>query len=238
MKYILILIVLIALAILGFVLWQPSGTETFVPVDERAQADQEEQAEVAGVPGRSVVSDGEYQVVTDESRLEWAGQKPFIDGYVNTGTLRVSEGTIAVAGDQATGSFTIDMNSLSVRETQAKPGAESLLEEHLKGERWFDIATYPTATFVIASVTPREDSDTTYIYDVYGSLTMKGETDDISFPALIYADETGALLAEASLEIDRTKWGITAGSGSFFDDLADNAIDDMIALSFTLKAVQ
>jgi polyisoprenoid-binding protein YceI len=239
MKYIIIVVILIVLAGLSFVLWRPDNTDTFVPVDERVETGQDTEAtEGVEQANRSVVSDGGYNVVVEESSVEWAGQKPFIDGYVNTGTLGIGEGSIMVEGNQATGSFTIDMNTLRVSETQAKPGSESLLEGHLKGERWFDVATYPTATFAISSVTPREDSDTTYIYDVFGSLTMKGETEDISFPARIFADEGGVLVAEASLEIDRTRWGITAGSGSFFDGLADNVVDDMIALSFVVRATQ
>jgi hypothetical protein len=56
------------------------------------------------------------------------------------------------------------------------------------------------------------------------------------FPARVYQNALGQLVAEAGLEFDRTLWGITAGSGSFFDNLADNVIDDMVVLSFLLIA--
>ncbi len=130
----------------------------------------------------------------------------------------------------------MDMNTLTVSETRAKPGREDALTGQLKGERWFDVATYPTATFTILEVTPRADSDTTFMYDVRGELTMRGETGSLEFPATIYTGSDGRVHAEADFEFDRTRWGLTFGSGSFFTDLADNVIDDMVALSFDLVA--
>ncbi len=183
-----------------------------------------------------VVTDGAYTVVATESVVNWSGKKPLLEGYTNNGTLGVTEGTITVLGDTATGEFVIDMNTLDVGLTAKKPGQEGKLEEHLKGERWFNVEAYPNAGFKITSVTERADSATTFAYDITGDLTMKDQTHEVTFPATIYTNAEGQLVAEASTEIDRTKWGITAGSGSFFDDLADNVIDDMIALSFVLVA--
>lgn len=185
---------------------------------------------------RTVVTEGEYVVQADQSNVTWAGKKPLIDGYVNSGAIAVTVGSISVGTETATGEFTVDMNTLSVSDTPTKPGQESALEGHLKSEGWFDVATYPEATFVITEVRPRGDSDTTFTYDVTGELTMKGVTDTLSFPATIYQEADGSVHASANFEFDRTKWGITAGSGSFFDNLADNVIDDMVALSFELVA--
>lgn len=188
-------------------------------------------------PGaKTVVADGSYSIVPEESSVAWAGKKPLIEGYINEGSMAVSSGTITVLNKTAAGSFTIDMNTLSVSKTPTKPGQEGALEGHLKGERWFNVATFPTATFQITSVTERADSETSFTYDVEGNLTMKGQTHPLSFPATIYADEAGNVHAKASTEINRTTWGITSGSASFFDNLADNVIDDMVALSFHVVA--
>ncbi len=183
-----------------------------------------------------IVADGSYNVNAQSSIVRWAGKKPLISGYTNSGTIAVSDGTITVANDTATGNFTIDMNTLDVGLTAKKPGQEGTLEGHLKSDKWFDVATYPTASFVITNVAKRADSDESHIYNVTGDLTMKGVTNEISFPAEIYQTPAGEVRAIAATEIDRTKWGITAGSGSFFDDLADNVIDDMIAISFDIVA--
>lgn len=178
---------------------------------------------------------GSYTVVATESTISWSAQKPLIEGYINSGTIEVSKGTMTIEETTASGSFSMDMNTLDVGLTAKKPGSEGKLEEHLKGERFFDVATYPSATFEITSVTARSDSDTTATYDIQGNLTMKGKTNVVAFPAKIFLAD-GTLHAEASLEIDRTKWGITAGSGNFFEGLGDNLIDDMVALSFVIIA--
>ncbi len=194
------------------------------------------QADSTAVSSRSVVTPGQYKVNIEKSTVKWSGQKPLISGYINDGSLALNAGDIVVTPESASGTFTIDMNTLSVSNTPTKPGSETKLEEHLKSERWFNVTEFPTAIFRIVSIAPQADSDTTFNYDVTGELTMKGVTKPLTFPATIFTDDTGAVVAEASLEFDRTAWGITAGSASFFDNLADNAINDMVALSFVLVA--
>lgn len=185
--------------------------------------------------GMSVVPEGEYTVVPTESRFTWEAKKPLIEGYINSGTIALKEGMIEVGTSTAMGDFTVDMTTLKVGLTATKPGKESALEAHLKSKDFFEVEKYPATTFVITSVTPMSDSSTTFVYTVTGDLTMKGKKNPITFPAKIYLKE-GKLHADATVEVDRTKWGITYGSGSFFDNLADNAISDTFALTFALVA--
>lgn len=239
MKLILGVIAVVVIGAVGYVMWSPSNTEELSNLNQEqevAKQDTNTETEVAGT--KSVVTDGTYTVRAEESTVSWAGKKPLIEGYVNSGRIGLKDGSITVANDTATGDFTVDMNTLTVSNTAKKPGQESKLEGHLKSGGWFDVETYPTATFKITKVTPRADSDTTFVYDVSGDLTMKDKTNPISFPATINLDEAGLLHAKASFEIDRTKWGLTFGSDTFFDNLADNAISDMVALSFNLVAAK
>lgn len=239
MKVILGIGAVVIIGLAAVLLLTPETEEAVVVEEDSVDATEAVTEDVSETASdRAVVSDGTYEVLAAESVVNWAGQKPLIEGYINSGSIAVTSGTIAVAGDEATGSFTLDMNTLSVSGTPAKPGAESALESHLKGERWFDVARFPEASFSITSVTPQADSDTTFVYDVTGELTLKGVTDTLTFPATIYTDEAGLLHAEADFEFDRTIWGVTASSGSFFDGLADNAVADMVALSFSLIAEQ
>jgi polyisoprenoid-binding protein YceI len=73
------------------------------------------------------------------------------------------------------------------------------------------------------------------MYLVRGKLTIKGITNDIEFPAAIYMQK-GELHAKATFDLDRTKWDIRYGSNKFFDNLANNVIDDMFTVSFDLTA--
>jgi polyisoprenoid-binding protein YceI len=207
-----------------------AGEETSTGTDE-AQEDVEAE--------RAVVSPGTYAVDVIASEFRWAGQKPFIDGYINSGTIDLTEGAITVvSGSEASGSFTLDMNTVEVGLTAAKPGSEGVLEEHLKGKQFFSVATYPTATFMITSVAPMQTADAPFRYEVAGDLTLRGVTQEIIFPADIYQTADGILHADAETEIDRTSFGITLGSGNFFENLGDNLIADEVALAFALVAVR
>lgn len=226
MRTVIVLVVLLALIGAGFVFWKPADVPQ--TVEEKSQVAQERKSKG--------VTDGSYAVVAEKSTMNWSAKKPLIEGYVNSGTIAVKEGLITVAGDAKTATFVIDMTTIHVGLTAKKPGQEGKLEEHLKGERWFDVANHPNASFNITKVTPRADSATTFVYDVTGNLTLKGQTHELTMPATIFMDASGQLHAQSSFEFDRTKWGVTAGSASFFDSLADNAVSDMVAMSFDVVA--
>lgn len=237
MKTILTIVgITIAIVLLLFVVSKKDESMQSESQATQTDTSQQNKTTPASSEERFEVTEGTYDVQSDQSTVLWSGKKPLIDGYINSGSLGLSSGTIVVADTDATGEFTIDMDTLSVTETAKKPGQENALEGHLKSDRWFDVATYPTASFAIKEVSPRQDSVSTFVYDVRGDLTMKGQTHELIFPATIFLDQNGMLHAQASFEFDRTKWGITSGSGSFFDNLADNVIDDMVALSFSLVA--
>ena len=52
----------------------------------------------------------------------------------------------------------------------------------------------------------------------------------------LWANEQAALPDVGEVEIDRTKFGIKYGSGSFFDDLGDRAIYDNFKIKFKIAA--
>jgi polyisoprenoid-binding protein YceI len=237
MKNIILIISVLLLIAVAATLWaQFNGSQT---TDKNLTNEQTMNTEDNSVSqDNTVVTDGTYTVIEEQSSVRWAGKKPLLDGYVNSGSIAVDSGVISVSDNTATGTFTIDMTTLSVSETPTKPGKESALEGHLQGSGWFDVETYPTAQFEIVEVTEQPNSAQTFVYDVRGNLTMKGQTHEITFPATIYLDSEGLLHAQADTEFDRTVWGITAGSGSFFDNLADNVVADEVALSFELVAQQ
>lgn len=234
MKLIFGIIAVFIIGAIGFITWSPKTAPTNDPIESPTVKTEDNKENT--IAQQSVVTEGKYIVQAEKSKVNWAGKKPLIEGYINRGSIGVKAGTVSVEPDTVSADFTIDMKTLSVSDTPTKPGKETTLAEHLQGERWFDVAKFPEATFSISKVTPRADSKTTFIYDVEGDLTMKGVAGKLQFPATIFEDADGLLKASADFEFDRTKWGITSGSGSFFDNLANNVIDDMVALSFTLVA--
>lgn len=240
MKFLLVLGAIVIIGGAWFV-WGGNSTrsgETSQPMTQTQSPESTTPAkEVAPIDVTQPIPAGTYTINTAKSVVNWAAKKPLIDGYINSGTIGMTAGTVTVAAGKTTGSFTMDMNTLDVGLTAKKPGQEGKLEEHLKSDRFFDVAKFPTATFVITTVTPVATPTAELTHTLTGDLTMKGQKHAVTFPAVVYV-ENGVLKAKATTDIDRTKWGITAGSKNFFDSLGDNMIDDLVGLSITLEATK
>lgn len=160
-------------------------------------------------------------VKASESSIVWTGKK--ILGS-HTGTIALKEGYLEMDGDQLTGGmFVVDMTTINV--TDLEGDSKGQLEGHLRSDDFFGISNHPTATLVI-----KEASKSGSTYDVSGEITIKGTTEPISFEL-----EMGETAAITTLKIDRTKFGIRYGSGSFFDGLGDKTISDKFTLDVSLK---
>ncbi len=162
------------------------------------------------------------KMTVKESTITWVGRK--VTGK-HSGTVQLKEGYLEMDGDRiAGGEFVIDMTSLQVTDLQAGKGKEKL-EGHLSSDDFFGVSDHPTATLVIAG-----SSKTGNSYKVEGSITIKGVTQPISFTL----NKNGNTVS-TKVSIDRTKFGIKYGSGSFFDNLGDKAIKDKFDIDATFK---
>ena len=72
-------------------------------------------------------------------------------------------------------------------------------------------------------------------YTVAGDHTIKGQTHPISFPANIVITKK-MVKATGKVTIDRTLYGIKYGSGSFFDNLGDKAINNEFSMDIQFVA--
>jgi polyisoprenoid-binding protein YceI len=170
-----------------------------------------------------------YKVDTQQSKLVWTGKK--VTGE-HTGLAPISSGSLLLVGDRLkSGTFEVNLKALAVTDlTDADKNAK--LVGHLKNDDFFGVEKYPTARFVITSITQTGIGK----YDVEGKLTIKGITNDIKFPAQIKT-ENNRLTATANVTVDRTKYGISYGSKSFFETIGDKAIYDDFTLDITLVAI-
>ncbi len=170
----------------------------------------------------AVLTDGTYELVVAESAVTWEASKKLVDTTHN-GTVDVSSGRVVVEGGQIVGgTLTVDM--VTITDLDLEAGMKEKLEGHLKSTDFFDVATYPAATFTISSV---EGSVVT------GIMTIKGIDREISFEATIES-EGAEVGMEATLELDRTLWDVRYGSDTFFDELGDAVINDMFILNLDL----
>lgn len=145
---------------------------------------------------------------------------------LNTGTLTVKEGHVM------SGSFTVNMNSLSMDE----PGEmfQDKLRGHLLSADFFDAAANPEAKFEITgseAYTPTT-SDSSVVAGantkISGNLTLKGITKNVSFPAKVDVTETG-VTAVANFDIDRTQWKM------HYNDDKESAKDKFIAHEVNIR---
>lgn len=162
------------------------------------------------------------EIKASESTINWTGKK--VTGS-HQGTLSFSDGYLVFDGDKITGGeFTVDMTSLKVTDLEAGKGKEKL-EGHLNSDDFFGVKNHPTAKLVVKKAKKNGNS-----YKVAGDLTIKGKTNPIQFDLKV-----DNATATTNLEVDRTKYDIKYGSGSFFDNLGDKAIYDDFELDIVLK---
>lgn len=164
----------------------------------------------------------EKTINTKNSSITWTGKKVLGS---HTGTIMLKNGVLEMDADKVTGgSFTVDMTTINVTDLKAGEGKEKL-EGHLQSDDFFGVNNYPEATLVFTNVQKMAGG-----YEVDADLTIKGITEPVSFELL---DNNGTM--STSLKVDRTKYNVRYGSGSFFDSLGDNTISDNFKLDVVLK---
>ena len=163
------------------------------------------------------------------STLAWYGSKITGDGH--EGFIKLKSGELIIEdGKLKGGNFVIDMNSITNTDIGSETYSQKLVD-HLKSADFFDTENFPETTFKITSYTEKGNNK----YDVKGNLTLKGKTNEISFPATVIVKENTAT-AEALITFDRSRFDVRYGSDNFFDNLGNKAISNEIALTVMLHA--
>jgi polyisoprenoid-binding protein YceI len=170
-----------------------------------------------------------YSVDTKSTSAGWVAKK--VTGQHN-GKLSVANGSVVTNGTTITGgTFEFDMKSITCDDLTDKEWNDKLIG-HLKSDDFFSIDKFATAKFEVTKVVAKKDSD----YDVTGKLTIKGITNEITFPAKIKMDAK-KMVVLATIMVNRTKFDIKYGSASFFESLGDKAINDDFELDVNLVAI-
>ncbi len=169
-----------------------------------------------------------YKISTTESVIDWTGRKVTGAHY---GTVNLANGELFIDNGRLTGgSFEADMNSLKVLDiTDAEMNGK--LTGHLKSDDFFSVEKSPNARLEITGVKPGAGDK----YEVTANLTIKGITNPITFPANITLSGN-KVIAEATLDIDRTLYDMKFRSGKFFENLGDKLISDIFSLKVKLSA--
>ena len=161
------------------------------------------------------------------SVITWKGTKP--TGSHN-GTVALKSGNLIIENGKLTkGIFVVDINTITNLDMKGSNRATKL-EGHLKSTDFFDIAVYPTSKFVITSV---EEKDTKIA--VTGNLQIKDVTKSITILATISTQDGITTFKSDPFTINRADFNVKYKSKSFFKNLKDKFVDDLVEISFEVK---
>lgn len=166
----------------------------------------------------SLGTEATYSVDTATSNILWEGQ--MLKMHKHFGNLKISEGSITVKGLQVTGG-TFTANMKSIVPTDSGYNAEhpkEYLVGHLSGADFFAVDTFPTAKFVIKSVTGNTAT---------GDLTLRGKTNEETVTDIV-VDTVGGVKATGKLVFNRQKYNVA------YKAAKDMVLSDDIKLEVTL----
>ena len=165
----------------------------------------------------------EQTVATTDYALSADSSIGFVGAKVtgsHDGGFNSFEGKVSVAGGAAAGSsveVVIDTTSLW--------SDNDNLTNHLKSADFFDVETYPTATFKSTAIDANDDGSHT----VTGNLELHGVTKQISFPAEIVVSDLG-FTALAEFSINRMDFDIK------YAGKPDDLIRDEVLIKLDLRS--
>lgn len=180
-----------------------------------------------------ILEDRSYRVDTNQSIIEWTGRNPKTSHF---GNLKIAAGELAVKDGIITGTFDIDMNSITNINLEGDE-LQPVLIAHLKSDDFFLTKVFPTAKFKILSSTPvKEPFLSVPNHKINGTLELRGVKVQQDFMATVTKTPENCLAAEAHFDIDRTRWNSIYGSTRFFEHLGMHLVFDLISIQVKIVA--
>lgn len=157
-----------------------------------------------------------------KSEVKWTGKKVTGEHW---GYVSLKSANLAVNDDGIdAGSFVIDMSSITNEDMEAGEWHDKLVG-HLKSDDFFGTEKFPESKLVITEPVKLKDGKG----QAKADLTIKGKTHPINFEVVKVSNGYNAIL-----NVNRTKYDIKYGSGSFFEGLGDKMIYDDFTLEVKL----
>ncbi len=174
----------------------------------------------------AVLSAQDYKVNTAKTVVNWEGSKVVASSHegsiqIKSGNLILKEGLIT------SGMVVVDMTTIV--DTDLEGAMKEKLEAHLKSDDFFGVDKFPEASLDVKGTERIDDNK----IRVNAMLTIKGRTNPVSFESTV-SKVGDAMMFKGTVEIDRSLYEVRFGSGKFFDNLGDKAINDIFTLQFEL----
>jgi polyisoprenoid-binding protein YceI len=165
---------------------------------------------------------GDVTLTADPSAsvVKWRGDMAGLAVYSHEGTVKLKDGKVQLKDGKVTGgSFTIDLTSMVPTDANYKPeegrSPENLVK-HLSDTAFFDTQNYPTATFVINSVSGNEAK---------GTLTVRGKSNEETLKNIAVVQDGENVKLTGDVTFDRQKYGVAYKAAKDYllaDDIAIN----------------
>jgi polyisoprenoid-binding protein YceI len=167
-----------------------------------------------------------YIAVPEETVIEWVGEK--VTGE-HEGNINLEKGYLTMDGNRIVeGEFRVDMSTITNNDIENEQYRQKLVN-HLKSPDFFGVEEYPYADFKITKSVDMTGGSGM----VKGDITIKGITRPIEFNATMDQNDEG-IRFYSKLVLDRSKYNVRYGSGSFFDNLGDKTIYDDFQLKINM----
>jgi len=154
---------------------------------------------------------------TKSEALEWVGKAAY-NAYSLKGTVIVKSVRSRLSSDRIEELYVeIDMTSLDHENKE--------LRSHLRSKDFFEVKTYKTASFTLSETAEIHNNQAT----LTGIMQIKNIQKKETFVVTV---KEGQLVID--LSINRTNYGITFNSPTFFEKLKDQAIADEFKLQGTI----
>jgi polyisoprenoid-binding protein YceI len=164
-----------------------------------------------------------YTADVKKSSLKWYGKKVTGEHY---GNINLKNGMIELKNDQISkGKFVIDMATINNTDI-TDAGTNAKLVGHLKSDDFFGVEKHPEAVIEILKSSTFVNNEAT----VDGKLTIKNITHPISFKV-----KRNGMAYHTEIVVDRAKYDVRFGSGSFFDNLGDKMIYDEFTMTVKVE---
>ncbi len=172
-----------------------------------------------------------YKVDANASTITWYATE--VTGK-HIGTVGIQNGFLSSEdGTLVAANIIADMTQ--IRCTDLEGELADKLVSHLNSEDFFAIEEFNTSSFSLKAFKPLANNDEGMTHEVTGQFTIRDQTHPVTFMAKVI-EASGKLTIDGNVELDRSKFNIRYGSGSFFDDLGDKLIHDNFTVGFSLVA--
>lgn len=178
----------------------------------------ETSATTATVPSDTAPAGPVSRVIKEKSKIEFVGAKVTRD---HNGKFNNFDGGIEYAAGQPQKiNFEIDLNSIETDDEK--------LTGHLKTPDFFDVATYPKATFTSTSLTPAPaGSADGATHMLKGTLDLHGVQKEVTIPVKAEQSADG-VRTTSEFTINRHDWNIS------YRGAADDLIKDNVLIKLDL----